>query len=171
MIETDRIHFRKYTLDDLPVLIAQRTVPEVARYIGGLELQTPEFVEKRLKFSIDNHRNGLGMCAMILKETGENIGWSGLQPLEDSGEIEVGYGMLEEFWGRGLGFECAEGWLKYGFETIGLDRIVAVAKKENIGSWRIMEKCGMKFEGSRHNYGMELVSYAITKDEFSSRMK
>jgi ribosomal-protein-alanine N-acetyltransferase len=167
MIETKRLLMRRYTPDDLPLLMAQRTRPEVARYIGGLELQTPEFIEQRLAFSIANYAGGLGMCAMILRETGENIGWSGLQPLEDSGEIEVGYGMLEPFWGKGYGTECAMGWLAYGFGTLGLERIVALAKSENAGSWRIMEKCGMKFDGMSEHYGLELVHYSITRGEFA----
>lgn len=166
MIETERLILRKYTMDDLPFLTVQRRIPEVARFIGGLDLQTPEFIAKRLEFTIKNYEQGLGMCAMVWKETGENIGWSGLQPLEESGEIEVGYGMIETFWRRGIGFECARAWLKYGFETLGLDRIVAVAKRENTGSWRIMEKCGMRSEGERDHYGMTLVYYAIERDDF-----
>jgi ribosomal-protein-alanine N-acetyltransferase len=168
MIETERLIMRKYTLDDLPTLIEQRTVEEVARYIGGLKLQTPEFIEERLKIYLNHYEtHGFGMCAMIWKETGENIGWSGLQPLENSGEIEVGYGMIKKFWQRGIGYECARAWLEYGFKTANLERIVAVANEENKGSWRIMEKCGMKYEGIKFHYGMDLVFYAISKSEFS----
>lgn len=167
MLETERLLIRKYTLEDLPVIIEQRTKEEVARYIGGLEWQTPEFIEKRLNFYLEEYgTRGFSMCAMIWKETGENIGWSGLQPLEDSGEIEVGYGMKKEFWRRGIGYECASAWLKFGFEIANLDRIVAVANEENKASWRIMEKCGMNFEGIKFHYGKDLVFYAISKDEF-----
>ena len=86
------------------------------------------------------------MCAMIWKETGEMFGWSGIQPLDKTDEIEVGYGMIKEFWGKGIGFECAQAWLDFGFKEKYLERIVAVASPENTGSWRIMEKCGMKRE-------------------------
>ena len=127
----------------------------------------PKSLEKRLQFYLDCHEKyGFGHCMMFWKETGETIGWSGLQPLEDTGEIEVGYGMKKEFWRRGIGYECAMAWLRYGFETADLERIVAVAAPENTGSWRIMEKCGMKFEGMKFHYGMDLVFYAISKDEF-----
>ena len=66
----------------------------------------------------------------------------------------------------GIGFEAAYAWLKYGFETAGLERIVAVCVEENVGSWRIMEKCGMTFEGLKPAYGMQCKFYAISKDEF-----
>jgi ribosomal-protein-alanine N-acetyltransferase len=77
--------------------------------------------------------------------------------------------MAKEYWRRGIGVECAQAWLKFGFEKCGLERIVAVALPDNVGSWRIMEKCGMTFEKNVENYGMNLVLYAISKDEFLRR--
>jgi len=89
--------------------------------------------------------------------------------LETSGEIEVGYNLSEKFWRQGLGYECAVAWLKFGFETAGLDRIVAVAHPDNTGSWRIMEKCGMRFRGNEEHYGFDCVVYEITREEFLDR--
>lgn len=167
MIETERLIFRKFTLDDLPTLIEQRSDPEVNKYLGGTRLQNPEALAKRLDFYISCYdKFGFGNCAMIWKPTGEMIGSAGLQPLEDSGEIEVGYNMIKEFWGRGIGTEAARGWLEYGFNTAGLERIVAVAIEANRGSTRIMEKLGMRYEKTELHYDEECVFYAISKDEF-----
>lgn len=74
--------------------------------------------------------------------------------------------MAKKFWKTGLGFECAQAWLKYGFETAGLERIIAVAVPENTGSRRIMEKCGMKYERNVEHYGMDVVLYSISKADF-----
>jgi ribosomal-protein-alanine N-acetyltransferase len=167
MLETERLLIRKFTLDDLDKLIEVRSDEAVIKYIGGKKLQNPEALAQRLEFYIGCYeRFGFGMCAMIWKETGEMFGWSGLMPLEDTGEIEVGYGRTEEFWGKGIGFECAMAWLEFGFGQAGLERIVAIALPENKGSWRIMEKCGMKYEKTETHYGAECVFYAISKDEF-----
>ena len=167
MLETERLIIRKYTLDDLEELIEMRSDPDVYRYLGGLERQNPAEITKRLDFYMDCYEKlGFGMCAMIWKETGENIGGGGLQPLEDTGEIEVGYSLKKRFWRMGIGYECARAWLKHGFENAGLERIVAVADEANIGSWRIMEKCGMTFEKKEFHYNMECKFYAISKDEW-----
>ncbi|HVE57461.1 MAG TPA: GNAT family N-acetyltransferase [Pyrinomonadaceae bacterium] len=167
MLETERLIIRQFTFDDLDCLIELRSDEEVIKYIGKRKMQNPEAIEKRLRFYIDCYAKfGYGMCAMIWKETGEMIGWSGLQPLEETGETEVGYGMIKRFWGKGIGYECARAWLEYGFETAGAQRIVAVAAPENKGSWRIMEKCGMKYERTDKHYGMECVFYGISKEEF-----
>jgi len=167
MIETERLIIRRFTFDDLDCLIDLRSDEEVIRYIGKRRMQNPEAIEKRLKFYIDCYaKYGYGMCAMLWKETGEMIGWSGLQPLEETGETEVGYGMIKRFWGKGIGFECAQAWLEYGFKHASAKRIVAVAAPENKGSWRIMEKCGMKYEKTDLHYGMQCVFYGISKEDF-----
>ena len=89
MFETERLKIRRYTLDDLGELIEMRTDPDVYRYLGGPERQNPVEITKRLNFYIECYENlGFGMSAMIWKQTGENIGGSGLQPLEDTGEID-----------------------------------------------------------------------------------
>ena len=167
MLETERLLHRPFTMEDLPQLIENRSDPEVNKYLGGTRLQNPEAIEKRLQFYIDCYEKyGFGMSAMIWKETGETIGWSGLQPLDGTNEIEVGYGMIKKFWGKGIGLETAKAWLDFGFRVKNLERIVAVAYPENKSSWRIMEKCGMKYEKTGEHYGATCVFYAISREEF-----
>ncbi|MGB7069327.1 MAG: GNAT family N-acetyltransferase [Pyrinomonadaceae bacterium] len=167
VLETERLLIRQLTPADLDWLIEMRTDPEVYKYLGGLRMQNPEAIAKRLEFYLECYAKfGFGSSAMVLRETGEIVGCSGIQPLEDSGEIEVGYSLYKRFWRMGLGYECALAWLKYGFETAGLERIVACANPENTGSRRIMEKCGMRYEKIAEYYGMELVVYAISKEDF-----
>jgi len=167
MLETERLIITKITPEDLPWLIEMRTPEAVNRYLGGPVMQNAEALAKRLPFYLECHeRYGFGFSIMTLKETGERIGTSGLQPLEETGEIEVGYNLSEKYWRQGFGYECAMAWLKYGFETAGLERIVAVADPDNIGSWKIMEKCGMKYERTEKHYGMDCVFYAISREDF-----
>jgi ribosomal-protein-alanine N-acetyltransferase len=169
MLETERLLVRKFTPEDLDALVELRSDDEVIKYLGGRRLQNPEAIAKRLQFYLDCYaRFGFGMCALVWKETCEMFGWSGLQPLDGTTEIEVGYGMIKKFWGMGIGYECARAWIRYGFEKANLERIVAVASPENTGSWRIMEKCGMRYEKTETHYGMECVFYAISKNEWKS---
>jgi RimJ/RimL family protein N-acetyltransferase len=170
MIETERLFFRKLTLEDLPWLIEMRSPEPVNRYLGGTEKQNPEALAVRLKFYIECYdKYGIGNCAMGLRSTGELIGTSGLQPLETTGEIEVGYNLSEPFWRQGYGFECAMGWLQHGFENLGLERIVAVSYPENTASWRIMEKCGMSYETTEEHYGINCVLYAVSRADFINK--
>jgi len=167
MFETERLIIRKITPDDLAWLIEMRSAEAVNRYMGGTRMQNAESITARLPFYLECHEKfGFGFSIMTLRSTGEMIGTSGLQPLEDTGEIEVGYNLAQKYWRQGFGYECARAWLKYGFEIVGLTRIVAVAVPENTGSWRIMEKCGMRYEKTEEFYSEQCVFYAISRDEF-----
>ena len=168
MLETERLSFRRITPDDLDTIVETRSDPDVNKYLGGPEMQNREAISKRMPFYLEVHEKfGFGFCLMIWKETGEIIGSAGIQPLEDSGEIEVGYNMIKAFWGKGIGTEAARAWLEYGFGTAGLERIVAVAHPENTASRHIMEKCGMTFEKIEMHYGTDCAFYAISKEEFA----
>lgn len=167
MIESERLIFRRFTLDDLPQLIQQRSDPDVNKFLGGTKLQNPEALSKRIRFYMacyDSH--GYGMCAMIWKPTGEMIGSAGLQPLDGTDEIEVGYSMIKDYWGRGIGTEAARAWLEHGFCQHGLERIVAVAYTDNWASRHIMEKLGMQYKKTEFHYGAECAFYAISRGEF-----
>ncbi len=169
VVETDRLGFRKFELADLPALVEQRSDPDVNRYLGGTRLQNPEALAERIKFYINCYEtHGFGMSAMFLKETGEMIGAAGLQPLENTGEIEVGYSLVKEQWGKGLGTEAALGWMDFGFTEKGLERIVAVAYVENAASRSIMEKLGMTYVKTELHYGEECAFYSVSKDTFFS---
>jgi ribosomal-protein-alanine N-acetyltransferase len=166
MLETERLFLRRFTLDDVEELVRLRADPEVMRYIGE---QSREKVEQRLQYYISHYEpHGFGMWAVVLKQTGAMIGWCGLIFLDETPEVEVGYGVARDYWGQGLMTEAAHATLRYGFETICLERIVAVAMPENTASRRIMEKLGMRYEKMVHHYGHDLVYYAVARDEFKA---
>jgi RimJ/RimL family protein N-acetyltransferase len=168
IIETERLWMRPPTREDLPALVEMRADEEVARYLGGAALQTPEFVARRLDFYLAcRARYGFGSGPLISKADGELIGWAGIQPLEDTGEIEVGYSFPKAHWGRGYATEAAGAWLRYGFERAGLARIVAVASPENTASRRVMEKLGMRFEKMSRHYDADCVFYALAREDFT----
>src|ERR687895_670485 len=83
--------------------------------------------------------------------------------LEDSEEIEVGYRFLREHWGRGYATEAARAAIRFAFDEMGLDRLVAVTLPTNRASRRVMEKCGLSFVGVMQVYGRAQVKYAATR--------
>lgn len=96
MFETQRLKIEKITKDDFEWLVEMRSDPDVYRYLGGIEMQNADALAKRLPFYLECHEKyGFGFSVMALKATGERIGTSGLQPLEETGEIEVGYNLAK----------------------------------------------------------------------------
>lgn len=167
IVETERLAFRYFTLDDLPQLIEQRSDPDVNRFLGGPARQNADALATRIRFYIgcyDSH--GFGMCPMIWKETGETIGGAGLQPLENTDEIEVGYSVIKTFWGKGIATEAARGWMDFGFNEKGLERIVGVTDLDNTASQHILKKLGMSYEKTEIHYDIECSFFGVSKADF-----
>ncbi|HEX8162289.1 MAG TPA: GNAT family N-acetyltransferase [Pyrinomonadaceae bacterium] len=170
IIETERLTLRPLTADDESELLRMRSDEDVVRYLGGREKQTPEFNRQRLRFYIECYEKyGYAMFAAVRKSDGVMVGWGGLQPLEETGEIEVGYGFDKPYWGQGYATEIAAAWLRYGFEEAKLERIIAVAIPENAASRHVMEKLGMRYEKNATHYGHDCVFYSIRREEFKPR--
>ena len=167
-IETARLHLRPLTLDDVRALTIVRSDPEVMRYIGAGAISTEEDVRAAITRDLNlREQHGFGRCAVILKEMGELIGWCGLTFLDETNDVEIGYGVAKAFWKKGIITEAARAMLRYGFEELKLPRIVAVAMPENEGSWRVMEKIGMRYVGRAFYYNCDVVYYEIAREDFT----
>jgi ribosomal-protein-alanine N-acetyltransferase len=90
----------------------------------------------------------LGLWATILKETGAFIGRCGLLPwtIDGRAEVEVAYMIDKAYWGNGLGTEAAQALVDYGFEALGLNRLVCLITPGNEASVRVATKIGLAFE-------------------------
>ena len=60
--------------------------------------------------------------------------------------MDIGFALLEKFWGRGFAYESAAAVMDYGRNALGLQRIVAITSPDNEGSMRVLEKIGLRFE-------------------------
>lgn len=165
MLKTPRLEIRKMSGEDTGAVFEMRSDPEVMRYIREPQGwgETASWVDL-ISSKWESER--LGFCALIEEASGKFAGWAGLWKLKETGEIEVGYGIAKEFWGRGYASEAAAAFLRYGFIGLGLEKIVAVAMPENLASRRVMEKIGMKYGHIGEYYGLELVYYSIMKEEW-----
>lgn len=165
MFETERLILRKLTESDLNSVAAMRADADIMRYIR--EPQNRREALNWIKLVSSRwEREKIGFCSVILKETAQFIGWCGLWQLKETDEIEVGYALFKEFWGRGFAVEASEAVLEYGFTELNLPKIVACANPGNKGSRRVMEKLGMTFDHIGNYYGRDLVHYTITKETF-----
>lgn len=85
--------------------------------------------------------------AIILKHSDDLIGMIDLT-LKNTHVGELGYILNQAYWGRGYTTEAARIMIKYGFQTLGLTKIIATCDKRNIASYKVMEKLGMHFVGT-----------------------
>jgi ribosomal-protein-alanine N-acetyltransferase len=111
----------------------------------------------------NNHwlEHGYGHWAVTLKESGEVIGWDGLEYLPETDENEVAYLLSHQVWGRGYATEAAAAAVKFGLEKAHLKSIIGLVHPGNAGSIRVLEKCGLSFVDRKVYWGLELCRYRI----------
>lgn len=144
--ETERLILREIEQGDAPAMFELNSDPEVVRYTGDGPFDSPAEAESFVRaYVAKNSGTGFGRWIIQLKETGEVLGWCGLKK-QENGEVDLGYRIYRRYWGKGYATEAAIASLEYGFKQKKLDKIIGVARVENIASIRVLEKCGMTFE-------------------------
>ncbi|MEQ9641690.1 MAG: GNAT family N-acetyltransferase [Alphaproteobacteria bacterium] len=88
-------------------------------------------------------KHGFGMYAVLVD--GVFAGECGLRWRDDRPEVEVSYGLLPAFRGKGYATEAARAVMAFGFETLKRQQIVAYSRSDNLVSHRVLEKLGMTF--------------------------
>jgi RimJ/RimL family protein N-acetyltransferase len=158
-LETARLVIRPYDHGDLEAWIAMLSDPEVRRFLPPGPGPTAEMFERALE---SRHAMeceiGYAMWAVEERTTGTFIGQCGLRPAKSmdekaGSEIDLGYHLARASWNRGFATEAAVAVLAHGLGPLGLYSIMAVAAPGNVGSWRVMEKAGMRYEGRAEYYG------------------
>jgi ribosomal-protein-alanine N-acetyltransferase len=161
-LETKRILLTPWRLEDWRAFREIARDPEVMRYISNGQPWPDERVQEFVTRQMECYASrGFCLWKLVLKEGGVLAGFCGIQPLEGTPEIEIGWWLARAWWGQGLASEAAREALQDGFERVGLSRIVAVTMPANRASIRVMEKLGMKFEREITHRGIPGVMYAI----------
>jgi ribosomal-protein-alanine N-acetyltransferase len=167
-IETARLLIRPFTFDDLDSYHRQvYSDPDVTRYLPGGRPRTRAETEDVIDYFIEHdQQHGFTIGAVLDKGAGGLIGHCGLHRFA-SGEVEIGYSFAKACWGQGYATEAGRATLRYSFETLHLERILALAMPPNLASQRVMQKLGMTYEGTTiAYYGTELVLYTLNCADF-----
>jgi len=163
-IVTPSLTLRPVTHSDFKIAHQLLSDPEVMRF----SLNGPYSEEKTTDFinhCIQQTENKLpSLLAVINTATGLLIGFCGFYKQKINGvkEIELGYRLLKEYWGKGLATEAARAMKQHAFDEMGLTRLISIIEKDNIGSIRVAEKTGLKLEKEMlYNQKIYVGIYAI----------
>ncbi len=164
ILETDRLLLRPLEPSDLEQLYALYSDPEIRRYFPD-GTRTLEETREELEWFLNGHPDHpeLGLWATIHLGSGQFIGRCGLLPwmIDGSLEIEIAYMIAKPFWRQGLGAEAAKALVRYGFETLKLNRLIALIDKEHTASIKTAESAGLSFDRDLLMDGVWSRVYAI----------
>lgn len=147
MLHTERLVLRDMTPDDLDALLLVFSDPETMRFYPR------PFDREAMHGWIANMqrrsaRDGIALWTMVLRDSGEVIGDCGLvvQAVDGAEEVEIGWHVRRDLWGRGYATEAARACLAYGRRALGRTRFISIIAPGNVASRRVAEKIGMTVE-------------------------
>ena len=179
-IETERLFLREFVKSDWCAMLAASSSEamwffdepayseeQAKAWVGGAVERQQGDPRMRYEFAVELKCESrvIGYCDLIIRE-----------PIECEMAYS-GFRYIQQYWGHGYGTEAELAILKFGFEELGLLRVSMICEPENIGSWRLMEKCGMRREGheilgvwsSKRKKRVDQYHYAILKEEWEVR--
>ncbi len=173
-LETERLILRRYRTEDAADMFRNwAQSEEVTRYLTWEPYTSVENVRGYISWIVDSYADDKYNWMIEYKPTHEAIGAIDVIGIrEDIASCEIGYCMGERFWGKGLMPEAFKEVIRYLFTEIGMNRIEATHDPRNPQSGRVMEKCGLLYEGthrqaSRNNQGIcDCVMRAILKEDY-----
>jgi RimJ/RimL family protein N-acetyltransferase len=149
ILETERLLLRRLSADDAEFIFELVNQPSFIENIGDRRVRTKADAVAYIQNGplASYQRFGFGLYLVELKEGGIPIGICGLLKRDSLPDADIGFAFLPEFWSRGYAVESAAAVMDHGRNVLRLGRIVAITTPENVGSIKVLEKIGFRFEG------------------------
>jgi RimJ/RimL family protein N-acetyltransferase len=169
-VETERLILREMTQTDYPALAAIiQDEQTMYAYEGGMsDSETQEWLDRQ----ITRYReDGVGLWALVLKESDEMIGQCGLSWQDANGKrvIEVGYLLNRAYWGKGYITEAAIACKNYAFEKLGANEVFSIVRDTNYASMNVAIRNGMFVRGRflKHYRGVDMphLIFSVRRNE------
>jgi [ribosomal protein S5]-alanine N-acetyltransferase len=162
-LRTPRLTLRPFEPGDLDAIHGVYSDPEVMRWVGTGPVASRTMTARMLDgYAAHQRAHGFSFWAVLETATGTLIGDAGLHRTV-LGETELGYTLAQPAWGRGYATEAARAWLDAAFTRLDIDEVVALAEPPNRASLHVLEKAGLRRNGTRTAFGREHVLYRITR--------
>ena len=165
-LETNRLMFRRYTMDDLAFVEQLVTNENVMKYIGSGVVKGRTYAIQLIERMMEQYDNfdDYGLHVLLHKETGQRIGHAGLvaQIIDDAFEIELGYWIHSDFWQQGYATEATRSLKQYAEQELELERYVSAIQVGNVASQKVALQNGLKLEKQIEMEGKQVEIYVNT---------
>ncbi|SRX54335.1 GNAT family N-acetyltransferase [Aequorivita sp. CIP111184] len=176
-LETDRLLMRDLVDEDVHGMFAMDSDAEVHKFLGNKPIATIAEAQKYIDSIKQQYiEKGIGRWAVVEKETGSFMGWSGFKFNTDilngrSNYYDLGYRFIKKYWGKGYATETAIASLHHGFTNLDYKEIVGIAEEANTASNIILTNIGLIKRNEFFHEGILLNFYSLSKEEWKKSEK
>ncbi len=148
VLETERLVLSRLSYDHCEFIFELVNEPTFKRFIGDKDVNSLEDARRYLREGpIESYEKfGYGLFLVTLKNTEEAAGICGLVKRNEFEDPDIGFAFLRRYRSNGYAGESAEAVLEYGFGSLELGRIIAMADPDNESSVRLLERLGFVYE-------------------------
>lgn len=170
VLETERLLLRDFKVDDAAEFFSLNNDPEVIKYTGDIPFANEDaaalFLQnyKYIVPPVAQINFPIGRWAMIEKSDHSFIGWCGLKYFPPTDEIDIGYRLHRNSWGKNYATEASKACISFGLDILMFPLIVGRAMKENKASISVLEKSGMTYWKEHIFHEHPGVYYRIFRD-------
>jgi RimJ/RimL family protein N-acetyltransferase len=150
IVETARLVLRRWEPGDLDLWLDHLNTPQVTDHLGGVRTRDA-VIEKFDKLTRGWDEDGFSFLAVALKADGRFLGTCGIARIANAsapealkGQIQIGWQLRADMWGKGYATEAARAALGLAFGRCGFETLYAQTAERNRASWAVMEKLGMR---------------------------
>lgn len=151
-LSTPRLWLRPWKDADAEPFVALNADPRVCEFYPTESFSRSESLALIARIKQEMQQYGFGLWALELRDSGEFLGYTGLKHLRNNHplypNVEVGWRLAPEHWGKGYATEAGKEALRYALEEQALPRVVSFTSRPNTRSQRVMQHIGMTREPS-----------------------
>ncbi|TQR18900.1 GNAT family N-acetyltransferase [Psychrobacillus vulpis] len=162
---SERLTYRLYDQADFDFLYSILSDPEMVRYIGNGNTRDVQETQLFLDWILSHYKSNeeYGLKLIVRKEDNIPIGHAGIVPQTINGkqQLEIGYWIAREYWGKGYASEAAKTFLNRGIKQLGITRFISLIQPDNQASRKVAIKNGMKLEEEIVLKGKDVCIYSF----------
>ena len=147
---TQRLSIQPTSEEDAILIYELMNTPKFIQFVGNRNIQSIEearaYIRKKMLPQL--HSLGYSNYTIIRKEDNKKLGACGLYNREGLDGIDIGFGLLPQYEGKGYAFEASQRILKAAIEDFKIKSIKSITSKENLGSQALLKKLGFRVSGS-----------------------
>jgi uncharacterized protein (DUF3820 family)/RimJ/RimL family protein N-acetyltransferase len=147
IFETQRLRLRRFTQQDQKFIYTLLNTHTWIAFIGDKNIRALDDAAKYIDTLLAGYKtHGFGLWCVDEIHTGKSIGMCGLVQRDYLDDVDIGFAMLPDYAGVGLGFEAASATLRYANQQLGLNTVVAITDEKNQPSIGLLNKIGLHFD-------------------------
>jgi RimJ/RimL family protein N-acetyltransferase len=164
--QTKRMTLHRFSENDIEGFYNLNADSRNIRYTGDKSFKSLAQTAVFIKAYDHYQRYGFGRWSLYSKQNGQYIGFCGLRYVQQTKQVDVGYRIMHQYWGKGLATEATRAALDIGFKQYALKQIISRTRQDNPASIKVLLKAGFEQIGNEVEDDHQWLTFCLKRDDY-----